>query len=392
MPNKSLNFTKPALEALPLPDSGKRDTYHDTRVRGLVLRVTSAGAKTFAVYRRVDGQPTRVTIGSFPDLSVEQARRKAEELNGAIAQGENPNKRKKSAREEMTLQELLESFAQAKQQKKSLAYDQAQFRRYLGNWANKKLSIIERTDVRALHTKVGKDNGQYSANRLLALVRGLYNFAIEEGHFKGTNPAIGVSAFAEKTRERRLYANELPAFFDALAKEPNDTIRDYVLVSLLTGARKANVLTMTWAQLDFDRAVWMIPETKNGTPQTIPLTPPALEVLKQRSINKNGPYVFPGSGKTGHLAEPKTGWARILKNAGLQDLRLHDLRRTLGSWQIDTGASLAVIGRTLNHKSPAATAVYARLALDPVRESMEVAVNSMLKAGGAHWLAGDHAE
>lgn len=386
MQAKTFNFTKPALESLPLPVPGKRDTYHDARVRGLVLRVTSTGAKTFCVYRRVDGQPTRVTVGNFPDLSVEQARRKAEELNGAIAQGENPNKRKKSAREEMTLQGLLDAFSVAKQRKKTLAYDQAQFRRYLSHWADKKLSAVERTDVRALHAKVGSDHGHYAANRMLALVRSLYNFAIEEGIFRGVNPAIGVSAFAERARERRLYANELPAFFDALANEPNETIRDYVLISLLTGARKSNVLTMKWDQLDFDRAVWQIPQTKNGTPQTVPLTPPALALLQQRAARSSSPWVFPGAGKKGHLTEPKTGWARILKNAGLQDLRLHDLRRTLGSWQIDTGASLAVIGRTLNHKSPAATTIYARLALDPVRESMELAINSMLQAGGVDWL------
>jgi integrase len=96
--------------------------------------------------------------------------------------------------------------------------------------------------------------------------------------------------------------------------------------------------------------------------------------------------VFPGRGKTGHLVEPKTAWARILKRAGLQNLRLHDLRRTLGSWQAATGASLPIIGKSLGHKSLAATQVYARLNLDPVRAAVNTATDAMLLAGGVTGL------
>jgi integrase len=93
-------------------------------------------------------------------------------------------------------------------------------------------------------------------------------------------------------------------------------------------------------------------------------------------------FVFPGRGKTGHLAEPKKGWQRILSRADLGDLRIHDLRRTLGSWQAKQGASLAIIGKSLNHKNQNTTAIYARLDLDPVRESVNGANTAMFEAGG----------
>ncbi len=138
---------------------------------------------------------------------------------------------------------------------------------------------------------------------------------------------------------------------------------------------------MKWEQINLPRKEWRIPETKNGTPQTITLPKEALKMLKKRRNRlQNHYYVFPGNGNKGHLIDPKRGWQRILAHAGIQDLRIHDLRRTLGSWQAKTGASLAIIGKSLNHKSPMTTAIYARLDLDPVGESVEKATKAMLKA------------
>jgi integrase len=114
----------------------------------------------------------------------------------------------------------------------------------------------------------------------------------------------------------------------------------------------------------------------------VTLSPEALAILATRKPVEATGYVFPGPGKTGHLEEPRKGWERILARAGIEDLRIHDLRRTLGSWQAKTGASLSIIGKSLNHKSPNTTAIYARLDLDPVRESVERAINAMLAAAG----------
>ena len=115
----------------------------------------------------------------------------------------------------------------------------------------------------------------------------------------------------------------------------------------------------------------------------VPLCDPALAILQNRRKAANGsPWVFPGRGKTGHLIGPKSAWARILKRAGLSDLRPHDLRRSLGSWQAMGGASLPIIGKSLGHTQAATTQIYARLQTDSVRASVAAATTGMLEAGG----------
>src|SRR5262249_52645918 len=157
---------------------------------------------------------------------------------------------------------------------------------------------------------------------------------------------------------------ELPKFFAALAEEPNTLIRDFILIAILTGARRSNVQAMAWDDVNLVGGTWTIPQTKTGDPLTVHLPPPAGKILTTRFANRDSsPFVFPGWGKTGHLMEPKTAWKNILDRAGINDLRVHDLRRTLGSWQAAGGASLPIIGKSLGHKNQRTTQIYARLNL-----------------------------
>ncbi|MCB0832682.1 MAG: site-specific integrase, partial [Bacteroidetes bacterium] len=279
-----------------------------------------------------------------------------------------------------------------------------------------------------LHTKLAKDSGLYQANRILARISSIFNKAIEWG-WDGGNPAQGIKKFKEKSRDRFLRPGELPFFFEALHEEENQTACDYILMSLYTGARKTNVLSMRWTEIDLDRALWRIPETKNGEPLTIALSIEALEILQRRQKQTNRKWVFPSDKTDSHLTDPKNPWKRILTNAtikywqahshiaplvaqamqqtktrsynrklyvavqtlaeeqnielptGLMDMRLHDLRRTLGSFQAAAGANQYIIGKSLGHKSHQATAVYARLDLDPVRESVQAASTAISRAG-----------
>jgi integrase len=387
---RRFHFTKKAIEALPVPEGAQRAYYYDAQVRGLALGVAASGRRVFVLYRKVAGKPERITIGLYPDLSIEQARKRAEELNGAIAQGRNPATEKRRIRAESTLSELfdldLESFG--KLHKRTWPEDVAVFNRYLARWRHRKISTITRAEVLALHARLGLESGQVTANRTLALLRALFNRAHRDYGFEGKNPAAGITFFKERKRRRFLEGHELPAFFEALAQEPNETIRDYILVSLLTGARRSNVQALEWTEISWDRATWTIPATKAKAdePIDVALAPIVFRILQNRHATSVSKFAFPGIGKTGHLVEPKIAWGRILRRAGLTDLRLHDLRRTLGSWQAATGASLTIIGKSLGHTSLEATQVYARLDLDPVRASVERATQAMLLAGGV--LAG----
>ena len=135
---------------------------------------------------------------------------------------------------------------------------------------------------------------------------------------------------------------------------------------------------MSWQQIDFDHALWKIPETKNGSCHVIPLIEVAIQVLNNRKQQTRGEFVFPGRTVNHHLVNPNKAWRRILKRAEIDDLRIHDLRRTMGSWQAMTGAALPVIGKTLAHKNMATTAIYARLNHTPVRDSMDKAMRALL--------------
>lgn len=374
-----VNFTKKTIDEFPTPTKGWQYHY-DTKVRGLGIGISNTGTRTFIVYRKVQGRPERLTLGRYPDLSIEQARNKATEANAQIAKGENPNELKREARREMSLGELFDDYLEkhAKLHKKSWQRDQDQFRRYMAGWTHKKLSSLEKRDIQTLHAKVGADHGPYAANRLLALLHTVFNKAIDWDLWQKANPVQGIKKFREKSRERFLARDEMPLFLKALENEVNETARDYILMSLLTGARRANVLAMRWDELNLKTELWRIPETKNGTAHSIPLVPEAIALLEKRYKNKQSEWVFPGTGKTGHLVEPKKAWKRVLTAAGIENLRLHDLRRTFGSWQASTGANLSVIGKSLNHKNVSTTAIYARLDTDPVRKSMEIATKAML--------------
>jgi len=264
------------------------------------------------------------------------------------------------------------------------------------------------------------------------LFSSVFGRAIEWG-LLDNNPAKGIRDNGEKSRDRFLQHDELPRVFAALAQEPNQVFRDYFLLVLLTGARRANVRAMCWADLDLDRSEWRIPLTKNGQPQNVPLVPEAVAILKARreAATKGARFVFPASrtdSAYGHMSGERKAWLRLLDRdeatqlrqrieaaggnanhegnehaanalerlrrtakrlkintdgARLDDLRIHDLRRTMGSWQARTGASMVIIGKSLGHKSQQATAVYARLDLDPVRQAMETATSAMLVAAGA---------
>ncbi len=380
MSNK-IKFTKRKIESLPLPDTTV--IYHDTENTGLKLTISKAGTYTFMVYRKIKGRPERIKLGNFPAMTVEQAILKTAEVNAIIAKGQNPNDGSRADRAELTLQDLFIEYLEthAKPHKKSWRNDEMNYRNHLKHWGKKKLSHISIKDVKNLHARIGKNSGHYQANRVLALLKVMFNKATDWGMFDKANPAQRITQFKEVSRERFLQPDELQKFFQAVADEENETIRDYILISLLTGARRSNVLAMKWDEISWERAEWRIPETKNGTSHTVPLTKAAIQILDLRKQSQDGDYVFTGKGQTGHLVEPKKGWIRIKERAGIKDLRLHDLRRSLGSWQATTGASLPIIGKTLAHKNVSTTAIYARLNNDPVRESMEKATSAMLNAG-----------
>ena len=384
-----IRFTKTALSNLAKPAVGKRDSYFDTEVPKLALRVTHTGSKTFYVVRRTGGQVVWLKVGVFPDMTVEQARKAAMNVLSEFAKGGNPAAVKRAVKAELTFGEAFEQFLAGKRKRdgtpladKTKGDYSDLLRLYLDCIKNKKLSAIERSEIKAIHAKVTKKSPA-QADRVVSMISGVFTYMLDQEKISGANPAARIQKNPSVQRDRFVQADEMPRLFEALANVPSDAMRDFFLLALLTGARRANVSEMQWADINLINGVWHLAKTKNGTPQNVTLSPEAITILKARSeAASSSPFVFPGEGKTGHVVEPKKAWATLLKHANIENLRIHDLRRTLGSWQARTGASLTIIGKSLNHKTHQATAIYARLDLDPVRQSVNTATSAMMAAAG----------
>lgn len=442
----TLDFTIRTIEALAPAAQGTRVEYKDAKTPGLYLRVTDKGVKTFSFLGRPKGggKPERETFGKFPVVKPEEARSRARELGGQLASGKSVAAARRERRGEMTVGELWGAYYSVIS-KTNRAPDASKkvWEYYVEPvWAKRKLSEVSAVEVERWHLGLpakimkrreeeaaartartaalraevaarqavrrhGPDpkprpevaagpakpvTGQGSANRALELLRAMFNFALDQKRrlFIGQNPAAGHRKFKLNERERFLRPDEMGRFFEAVAAEPNEKLRDAILMALLTGQRRANVVAMRWSELNLERAEWQLSGslTKNGDPHLVALTPEAVAILanrKEAAANEQpaSPFVFSSArSRTGHITDVNSAWERLLKRAELENLIPHDLRRTLGSWQARSGASLLVIGKALNHRTQEATAIYARLDLDPVRQSVERATSAMFEAAG----------
>lgn len=430
-----LKFTKRALLAVEPPEAGKRLTVYDIEIPKLAMRVTSSGSRTFYVVKRAGASMSWVKLGGFPEMTVEQARSEAQKVLGKFASGADPAAARRAIRQEPTFNAMLSEMLEKKRKRNGAHITERTKKDYLdtarlhmGSIANAKLSQVTRSAVTSIHRQVSK-NSPRQADKAVAIISSVFNFAADHEHFSGINPAGRIQKNEIVERDRFAQASELPYLFGALNKSAQG---HFFLLALLTGARRSNVQAMTWHDIDFESRVWRVDMTKNGTPQNVTLSNEAIEILKLRKRSAKGsPFVFPGTGKTGHLVELKKAWAAVLRHASLlrlldtlerlgkldaegrqqaeeqvatapitaerrllklakalqvdpalydmTDLRIHDLRRTLASWQAKTGATLPIIGKSLNQKSLKATLIYARLDLDPVRQSVETATQAMLQ-------------
>jgi integrase len=355
--------------------------YYDEVQRDLILRVTSTGSESFYL-RKYNAQGSdRHFLGKYPDLPIEAARKQAAIVSAKLAIGENPAAAKVAKKTEPTVQQLFDNYMDGHAKQRCVrTYDmQADFRRYMLDWANKRYSSITRIDTQTKLNAIHKKNGPSAANHMLVLMRAVFNWNIKTGIITGDNPWGHLKQFKIQSRERFLKPDEVKSLFEQLEKTPHHDVRDFVLLCLYTGARRMNVLSMRWTDVDLKMGTWKIPRTKNGDWQIVPLTEKAIAVLNDRPTKDISDWVFAAKDPTRHLVEPRRGWYAILDAAGIENFRLHDLRRTLGSYMAMSNQSLKMIGSALGHRSSSATEIYARIASDSLRSAMQQAQENMLK-------------
>jgi integrase len=378
-------LTTEKVKRLEAPASGSRITYDraagddpDKVVAGFGVRITAAGAKAFILNYRVAGLERRLTVGTFPNWSIAQARAYARELRVRIDRGEDPLGERIAEREAPTVKQLAERYVEEHLPKKrpgSARDDQAMLRQWvLPALGSKKVAAVRPADIEALHSKITKTGARVRANRAIGLLSKMFSLAVK-WECRPDNPCKGaVDRNPEIKRKRYLSPAEIARLSAALAECSSQPAANAIRLLMLTSARRNEVCAARWEQFDLAGGTWTkeASETKQKRDHTVPLSAPALALLtRMRAQAATGEeFLFPGRDGTGYLNVRAT-WEAVRKAARLEDVHLHDLRHSFASILVSSGASLPLIGALLGHSNPATTHRYAHLALDPLRAAAE---------------------
>ena len=370
-------LTKRAIDAL--EPRAKPFIAFDADVTGYGVRVMPSGLKSFVLeYRPGAGGrgviKRRVTLGRYGSMTPDQARKAALNALAQIRLGADPQAEKSRQRAALTVADLIDAFLDgrvAKLKPNSRGAYAVSLVKLRAAHGTIKAEALTRVQVAALHRSLSA--APYAAIRLAAIISSLYSWAeasglVPEGH---RNPAVRLARFKESARERFLTGEELARLGDALAASTLDPFAVAAIrLLVLTGARLREILHAKWEHVDFERSFIFLPDSKTGK-KPVYLGAAALAVLADLPRIDGNPHIFPGR-KDGL---PRDGldrpWSVIRKAAGLDGLRVHDLRHSFASFGVGSGLGLPIIGKILGHTQPATTARYAHLANDPVRQAVE---------------------
>lgn len=368
----------------------------DTVIPGFWLAVETSGRKTFKLRYRVGGGRKGTVrepkIGDAKAMKTERARAIAAQWHAEVARGGDPSGDRRAQRDAPTMADLFERYLNehAEKTKKpvSIAMDRRLIDKKLAPTLSRhKVAEVTRAEIAKLHNRMS--DTPYEANRCLALLSKAFNLAELWGlRPEGSNPCRHIKKFAEKKRKRFLSPAELARLGEVLRVAERDgylilppkggvrSIEARAPVSpsavaairllILTGARMSEVLGLRWEWIDAANGRAHLPDSKTGE-KTLILPPPALAVLMELPRAEDNPYVIQGGKPGAHLVNLKDPWRAIREAAGLDDVRIHDLRHSFASVGVAGGASLPIIGALLGHTQPQTTQRYAHLADDPLR-------------------------
>ena len=369
-----MKLTKKYIETL-IWNGKAQHIVWDDEVKGFGVRLYPTGKKSFVLSYRDNNRKSIMVLGDSVLLKVDQARDKAKKFLVGLINGINPLMEQQKIKQGVMVKDLCKSYIERHASKKKSGKDDiSRIERFIiPAWGNLQIINVKRADVVALHIKLGAQ-GKYLANRVYSLLSKMFNLArvwdfVPEEHI---NPCFGIEKFKEEKRDRFVSQEEFPRLAQAIDGELNQTVASAIWLYLLTGVRKGELLTLRWADVALERKEIKLSDTKNGKNHYVPLSNAAIDILNQIPRIEGNPFVIIGKNEGQHLVDIDKPWQRIRREAGLEDVRLHDLRRTVGSWLAESGNSLHLIGKVLNHSNQSTTAIYARFGQESVREALDL--------------------
>jgi integrase len=357
---------------------GRDRIVFDSQISGLGLRITPTGTKIFVAQARVAGRKRRITVGYSPEMALSKARAEAQQMIAAMHAGVDPTadqraRLRAAAARSVTLRDfsarwLAEHAFPKLKPRTSQGYKEILHRHILPSLGNLSVAAIDRKQIERLHLAMAET--PRTANQAVAIIRALLGFAVQHG-LKTSNPAASIKPYRENKRERFLSEEEIAAAADAITEAESHGIGPFAAaglrLALFTGARSGEITSIQWSNVDWERRLIRLPDSKTNEPRTIHLSDAAIEVL--RSTPHVGPYVVAGRKYGSPYQSLSRAWYIARKYAGLDDVHLHDLRHSFASIAAGRGLSLYTIGKLLGHKNPKTTSRYAHLARDVVQSA-----------------------
>lgn len=357
----------------------------DDKVRGLGLRVHPSGVKTFILKKRTaTGRQVKITIGRFGELTVDEARDRAIELATDLIKGKDPAQAKREVRAnprfDVFARRYIAEHCEVKNKPKTIYNNTSSINNILiPKFGAKPVAEITHDDV--IKVRNGLRHTPYQANRTIAVLRHMMNWAEQLGfRQRQTNPCPKGTMLPEKKRNRFLSDEELIRLATVLDSEEKEarlllpksahslSIVFAIRLLVLTGARLNEILTLQWGDVDLDQRSILLKDSKTG-PKPIYLSDEAVEVFRSIPRVADNPHVIVGRIKGACLVNLEKPWRRIRKAAGLDNVRIHDLRHTYASYGVTSGLGLPIIGALLGHRAAATTHRYAHVGMNPARQA-----------------------
>ena len=382
---KRVKLTKKIVDGLVVCDSKELFVW-DTDIKGFGVKIYPSGRKSYIIqYRDHLKREKRYNIGVHGQITIETARDQARLIAEQASQSktliklginvESPKVRSQATEKytvKCLVQDYLDTYAPGHLRPGTIEKEGYYIRLYvLPEWRHKRIGELNREDVEAFKSKL-KDK-KPTANQVIGLMSSMYNRAIDWGK-ASENPFSKVKKYKEHKRLRWADGEEFEKLWSVLLKYKGYVSANVLIFILLTGSRKGEVFQASWDQFDLDRGVWIKPHThtKQQRDEYIPLSEQALEFLAELKSCAQDKYLFPGRIPGTPVTDVKKFWTTVLKEANIENLRVHDLRHTFASHLVSSGLSLNIVGKLLGHSNSATTQRYAHLADQALRDATNV--------------------